>query len=369
MNDHYRPAIEQEIDLLEYVASVWQSKYRLVAVSVLMACVTLGVTLVMPSKYSASALVAYNSYDKPGGVAPKDYRGSDTVGLLERDMVIDTSPANEQDRILVRLRSFDFLKIFIEKHDLLKIIYSKSWDETNKTWIKETPFIDMENFTTEIKQILQIKPKKNTIAGDMSWTTDGGFDIRSAVSLFNKEMLHIDPNEKTGLLSLTITTTDPDLSSNLVNSFVVDFKKYQREIVLNELAQRRKYLEDQLSRTQNLEFQRSIYRMLETQLSAEALINIRKNYPIEIIEPAVPPLVKSSPRRLLWSIIAFIATMFIGLMYIVGKEIWRKVSIELEKYDKQKRSVISKSLDEGHGQKGQSSPDPAEIDGWVDAET
>lgn len=295
--DQFAMDIDQEVDLLEYVALVLRVKYRLVAVAVAVAIATFAVTFLMPNKYVAVALVAFNKYDKPGGVAPKEYRGSDTVSLLERDMVIDTSPENEKDRLLARIHSFAFLKLFIEKYELRKVIFKKQWDEQKKVW-----------------------------------KTEEGVDIRDAINVFNKEMLGTNLDVKSDLLSIYITTQDPILSATLANTFVQEFKHYQRQLVLDELSQRRIYLENQLKETVNLEFQRSIYRMLETQLSVETLINVRMNYPIEMIEPALAPLVKNSPKRLFFSVIAFVLTMFIGVTYIIGKALFSKLSRGLTKY-------------------------------------
>jgi capsular polysaccharide biosynthesis protein len=293
----YERDIDQEIDLLEYVSRVLRVKYRLVALAVAMAVVTFSATFLMPNKYVASTLVAFNKYDKPGGVAPKEYRGNDTVSLLERDMVIDTSPENEKDRLIARIHSFDFLKVFVEKHDLMKVIFRNQWDA-----------------------------QKN------EWKTGEGVDIRRAIIVFNAEMLGTDLDMKSDMLSIYITTPNPDLSASLANAFVAEFKLYQRQLVLDELSQRRSYLEKRLQETVNMESQRSIFRMLETQLSVETLINVRMNYPLEVIEPALAPLVKSSPKRLLFSVIAFVATMFIGVTYVIGKALFEKIAKGLAKY-------------------------------------
>ena len=302
VNPMSNSAFTDEVDLLEYVARILQAKYRLVAISVFVALVTLGVTFLMPNLYTATALVAFNRYDQPGGIKPKDYRGSDTVALLERDMVIDTSPANEQERILARMRSHDFLSSYVESRNLRPIIFSHEWDEGSKKW------------------------KTND---------EESVSVRAAVKIFNEKMLGDKIDDKSGLMNISITVGDPALAAKLANDFVQEFKRYQRQIVLNELNQRRDYLEQRLKNTNNMEFQRSIYRMLETQLSAEALINVRNNYPLEVILPALPPLLKSSPKRLLFAVVSFVATLFLGVAYLVGRVMYEKAVVQLQKYSVQ----------------------------------
>ncbi|WP_296509938.1 Wzz/FepE/Etk N-terminal domain-containing protein [Rhodoferax sp.] len=309
--------IDGEVDLFEYVALLLRYRYRMVIAAVLAAIIVYGFTFLMPVKYSAYALVAYNNYDKPGGVALKEYRGGDTVSLLERDIIIDSSSENEKERLLARFRSYAFATYFIEKNgDLLKLIYPKGWDaEKNK------------------------------------WKDGFEVDTRKAVDIFNKELAWVSADEKTGLLTVGFNASDPIIAANMANTVVEDFKKYQRNLVLKQLDSRRKYLESRLTITSNLEFQRSIYRMLEAQMSAETLINVRDNYPFEVIQPAITPLTKSSPQRMMFAFLTLIAVLFLGVAYVIGRELITKMSSQLKTYNVEKKieSKMGSDNDESGG--------------------
>jgi uncharacterized protein involved in exopolysaccharide biosynthesis len=287
--------IDGEVDLFEYIALLVRYRYRMVIAAVLAAMLVYGLTYLMPVRYSAYVLVAHNNYDKPGGVAMKEYRGGDTVSLLERDMIIDSSSENEKERLLARFRSYAFASYFIEKNDkVLKLIYPKGWDAEKNKW-------------------------------------KDGFEVdsRKAVDIFNKELAWVSSDEKTGLLTVGFNAGEAAVAAEMANTVVNEFKKFQRNLVLRELDSRRKYLESRLTTTANLEFQRSIYRMLEAQMSAEALINVRENYPFEVIQPAITPLAKSSPQRLMYAILTMIVVMFLGIAYVIGKELVTKFSQQL----------------------------------------
>jgi uncharacterized protein involved in exopolysaccharide biosynthesis len=302
-------SIDGEVDLFEYISLLVRYRYRLVVTAVLAALLVYGVTYLMPVKYSAYVLVAYNSYDKPGGVALKEYRGSDTVSLLERDMIIDSSSENEKERLLARFRSYAFASYFIEKNEsVLKMIYPKGWDSEKAKW-------------------------------------KDGFerDPRKTVEIFNKDLAWISSDEKTGLLTVGFNSSDAAKAAEMANIVVDEFKRYQKNLVLKELESRRKYLETRLTTTSNLEFQRSIYRMLEAQMSAEALINVRENYPFEVIQPAITPLTKSSPQRLMYSILTIIIVLFLGISYVIGRELFTKFQKQLTSYSEDK--VVKKEVD------------------------
>lgn len=335
-------AFDQEIDLLEYIARITQAKYRLVGIASVMAILTLAITFLMPNRYTATTILAFNRYDTPGGIKPKEYRGGDTVALMERDMILDTSPANEQDRIMARITSYEFLSAFIIKEDLRKVIFASEWDEEKKKW------------KTDDEELISLP---------------------YAVKILNEKMLNAEIDIKTGLLNLSIIASNPEYSAALTNKFVDQFKSYQRNIVLDELNKRRDYLEDRLNKTTNLEFQRSIYRMLESQLSAEALINVRGNYPLEVIAPAVPPLLKSSPKRLLYSIVVFVATLFLGCCYLIGQVIYQKTSVQLKKYgdkdaklNNSKKSMPQSDLPNQQASSNNNLPNNNDLnkDRWID---
>jgi uncharacterized protein involved in exopolysaccharide biosynthesis len=207
--------IDGEVDLFEYIALLVRYRYRMVIAAVLAAMLVYGLTYLMPVRYSAYVLVAHNNYDKPGGVAMKEYRGGDTVSLLERDMIIDSSSENEKERLLARFRSYAFASYFIEKNDkVLKLIYPKGWDAEKNKW-------------------------------------KDGFEVdsRKAVDIFNKELAWVSSDEKTGLLTVGFNAGEAAVAAEMANTVVNEFKKFQRNLVLRELDSRRKYLESRLTTT------------------------------------------------------------------------------------------------------------------------
>lgn len=307
--------LEQEVDLLEYLHAILKRKYSLTALAFLGAMVMFGLSYLQSNIYYATAVLAVNIDDKPGGVAPKEYRSGDTLGLLERDFVINTAAANERERIMARMRSARFSEIFIRDNNLLPYIFHKQWDEKNRQW--------KDGFEPE---------------------------IREAIKAFNGGLRSIQYDEKSGLMQISFSTRDPVLSADLANKFVQQFNSYARGVALDELAERRNYLESRLRIIQNLELQRSIYRLLETQLAAETLINARKTFPLEEIQPAEPPLNKLKPKRLFTAAMSFVGFMFLGITLIIGSVLLRKIKKGLESYTSKTKPIeVTNNYEENKG--------------------
>lgn len=293
---HAQNILDNEVDLLIYLHAVLKVKYRIIIIAIFGATLSFATTFLIDKTYLSTVIVAINIDEKPGGIAAKEYRSGDTVGLLERDFVVQSAPANERDRILTRMQSSKFSEIFILENNLMPYIFYKEWDVKQKKWldVNDPP------------------------------------DIREGIKIFQENIRYIEIDEKTSLLRVEFKLRDPDYSAKIANLFIERFNKYAKDISLNELSARKSYLESRLRETTSLELQRTIFRLLETQLAAESLIHARNTFPLEVIQPANPPLLKYKPKRLLTAALTFIGLMFVGVTITIGGVIFRRVKANLE---------------------------------------
>jgi uncharacterized protein involved in exopolysaccharide biosynthesis len=319
--------IDQQVDMLEYLFAILNAKYRIVLLAILVAGAVFGFSVLIPDKFSATSVLAVNINENPGGVAPKTYRGNDALGLLEHDFIIDATPANELDRLLARLRSHSFVQSFIEKHNLLPLLFPTLWSAETESWVDSAP------------------------------------DLREAVNIFKSSYLSIRHDESNGLLFISFTTLDPVFSAELANIYSADFNAYVRTLELNQLTTRRLYLENRLSEVQNMEVHRSIYRLLEAQLAVESLLYARENYPLEAIQPAMVPLFKSYPSRKKWTVLAFFAVIFLGIFTVVAWVILKKIRSGLAAYSV--RQGGNNSAGAPAIEVTQGDAEPGSRDGWV----
>lgn len=271
--------------LLKYLYQLLRYKYRIAIIAILGAGMVFGLSWLIDDRFSTQATVAINVSETPGGVQPKNYRGANTIGVIEYDFIIDGSQSNERERHLARMESFGFISSFITEQNLLPWLYAKDWDEVNKKW-KEG-----------------VQP-----------------DMREAVKALKEKALYISNDKKTDLLNIRMTADLPERAANLANEFVQAFNLYVRNLDADELKNRRIYLEHRLKEVSNTEIHRSIYRLLEAQLAVESLINARANYPLEMIQPATEPLFESYPNRKKWTALTLVGLVFFGIagVFIIG---------------------------------------------------
>ncbi|MCP3687411.1 MAG: hypothetical protein GY784_03265, partial [Gammaproteobacteria bacterium] len=181
--------------LLKYMYQLLRYKYRVVIFAILGAAVVLGMSLLMQDRFSAQATVAINVSESPGGVRPQNYRGSNTIGVIEYDFIIDGTQSNERERHLARMESFGFISSFITHQGLLQWLYAKDWNRVEKSW-------------------------KEGVAPD----------LREAVKEFKSQALYIDIDKKTDLLHIRVSADTPTRAAGLANEFVRAFNLYIRSL-------------------------------------------------------------------------------------------------------------------------------------------
>lgn len=295
-NNESQHVAEYEL-LLKFLHQLFSYKFRIAMVAIIGAGIVAGISLMLDNRYSSQATVAINISEDPGGVQPNNYRGVNTIGVLEYDFIIDGIQANERERLLARMDSFGYISAFINEQNLLQWLYEESWD-----------------------------------ASTQSWTEGFEPDMREAVKKFKSDALYVFMDKKTDLLNIRITSKSPEFSTQLANAFVRSFNEYLRRLDLEEIQSRRSYLEQRLSEIKNAEIQRSIFRLLETQLAVESLINARANYPLEVIQPATVPLFESYPARKQWTAITFILLLFLGVVFVVSMNVVKALRRDLKAY-------------------------------------
>lgn len=268
--------------LLKYLHQLLRYKYRIIIMAILGAGLVFGLSLLIEDRFSAQSTVAINISETPGGIQPNNYRGANTIGVIEYDFIIDGIQSNERERHLARMDSFGFISTFIEQQNLLPWLYANDWD-----------------------------------AGKSQWKQGGEPDMREAVKAFKSDVLYVHIDKKTDLLNIRMTADSPQQAAQLANAFVSEFNRYVRTLDAEELKNRRTYLERRLKEVSNTEIHRSIYRLLEAQLAVESLINARANYPLEMIQPATQPLFESYPKRKKWTALTLAGLVFLGFGGVV----------------------------------------------------
>ena len=120
-----------------------------------------------------------------------------------------------------------------------------------------------------------------------------------AVERFKKDVLDMRDDKMKGTTTVTMDWTDPSVAATWANSFVALANELLRNRAVRESTQNIGFLNKQIAETSVVEVQRVMYNLIESETKKLMLATGRIEYAFTVVDPAVPPQVRVSPRRTL----------------------------------------------------------------------
>ncbi len=160
-------------------------------------------------------------------------------------------------------------------------------------------------------------------------------DMNKAFNIFHNTIRSVNYNKDTGLMAVRIKWSDPLNAAKWANLYVSEFNKHIRTQAIEDVHHKLDFLREELERTDIVEMQKSIYRLIEAQTAMAMLANAKEDYSLEILDPAVPPVNKISPMRKKMMIMGFFFGLMSAVTFTIGAVIFNKFQIALKPYIKQ----------------------------------
>ncbi len=240
----------REIDFVDLWRVLARRRWTIVLVATLVAAGAIAAAFLMTPVYRAQVLLA-PVIDEPaaGGLAAL----AGQFGGLASLAGIEVPGSGNTEEAVAMLRSRQLTTAFIEDESLLPVLFAGSWDETAGAWRDDDDIPTMDD----------------------------------AYELFDEDIREVTHDTKTGLVTLSIEWTDPQLSADWANALVDRVNTAMRERAIDEADRNVFYLERELQKTGIVELQAAIYRLIESQISNRMLANTRDEYSFKVIDPAV----------------------------------------------------------------------------------
>jgi uncharacterized protein involved in exopolysaccharide biosynthesis len=259
-----------DIDLVKLITAAWKQRWWVVA--------TTGITAMIAVAY---VLIATEWYRAEVTLAPADDGSASSLSGQFGGLVSLAGISVGSDGLaepIAILKSRKFARSFIEEMKLLPVLLYEEWDAESNSWKAKNP--------------------------------DDWPDIRDALKVFDEEVRQVSEDTKTGMVTLQINWTDPELAAEWANQLVGRLNTSMRDRALVEAEGNIRYLQSQLTSTNVLALQQSIGRLLEAEMQKLMLARGNDEYAFRVIDPAIPPKERFKPRRTL--VVALVAML--GLM-------------------------------------------------------
>ncbi|MGI9258389.1 MAG: Wzz/FepE/Etk N-terminal domain-containing protein [Gammaproteobacteria bacterium] len=155
------------------------------------------------------------------------------------------------------LESRAFLEEFVQDADLLPELFWRDWDEQEGEWSVSDP-------------------------RDIPTLWD-------AYELLLEDVLVLDWNNTTQLLTLTIEWRDPETATDWANTLVERVNRRLSQQTITEAEKSVEYLNAELEKTSVLGLRQAIFNLIESEISAIMTANVNEEYAFRVIDPAAPP--------------------------------------------------------------------------------
>ncbi|CAM3864458.1 Wzz/FepE/Etk N-terminal domain-containing protein [Rheinheimera salexigens] len=282
---------DDEIDLRELFSVIWQGKWLIIAVTAVFAVAAVFYALSLPNIYKSEALLAPVTEDS-GMKIPGQLGGLAALAGVN----LGGGGGDKTSLALEILKSREFIGRFIQQHDLfVPIMAAKGWNRGTNSLVIDNDIYNSEKqqWVREVKAPFLPKPS-----------------LLETHEAFMK-LLNVSQDKETGMVKLSVEHLSPFIAKEWVTWLVQAINNEMRERELNEAQNSITYLTSQLENTNVADIRTMLFSLIEEQTKTVMLANVRAEYVLKTVDPAVAAEKKSKPAR---ALIVIIATMLGGLL-------------------------------------------------------
>lgn len=292
---------DDEIDLRELFSAIWRGKWVVITSTVVFAVLSVAIALYLPNIYKSEVLLAPAEEQQQGGLAGLAGQFGGLASLA--GINIGGGGSDKTTLALQVLQSREFIKTFIEKHDVLvPLMAAKGWNRDSNTLIWDTDVYDpdTQNWVRKVKAPFKPKPS-----------------AQEAYKQFIKEILSTSQDKETGMVTVSISFYSPEIAHQWATWLVEDLNEVMRQRDMDEAKKSIKYLDEQISKTNLTDLRAMLYQLVEQQTKTLMFAEVREEYVFKTVDPAIAPETAAKPRRILLCVMGTLVGGMLGVMLIL----------------------------------------------------
>jgi uncharacterized protein involved in exopolysaccharide biosynthesis len=258
-----------EVSVGDLVRIIWRERWMmLIAIGVCAAGAAV-IAFLLPKKYEAEILLlpvtSQSGSSALGGVGSAVSQLGGVASLVGLSGLGSNSAKVEA---VATLQSELLTERFIHDNNLLPILYKRRWDATAMRW----------NVTDPDKVPTLWKGSR----------------------YFKEQVRAISEDNKTGLVAMSITWTDPKSAADWANGLVRLTNEYVRDRAIEQADRNVAYLRAEIQGTNDVELRNVIYSLIQSEIKKQMIARGEVEYALKVIDPAAVPEKPSSPIKWLW---------------------------------------------------------------------
>lgn len=260
--------MDDEIDLFELWETIWSGKILIAAITAVFTFGGIGYALLAQEWWKAD--VVLSPVEEQSGMSSTLARFGGLAALAGVDI-----GAGGGTEPLAVLKSKEFAREFITDFDLMPVLFEGA----------EAP-------------------------------ADKPLDMRDAVRIFDTSVRTVTEDKKSGLITVSVRWKDPDVAAEWANEMVKRLNERMRRQALEEAERNVAYLQKEIATATVISLQQSMGRVLEGEMQKLMLARGNEEFAFKVIDRAVPPKTRESPKRSLIAIVSLLAGGFLGILVV-----------------------------------------------------
>jgi uncharacterized protein involved in exopolysaccharide biosynthesis len=260
---------EGEMDLNELnsqrqVILLWRARRFVFGITLACTLVATTAAFLVSKQYDGAVQLSPVSPDKGGSF------GSSTSELGALGALAGVSLGNDsaKNEAIAVLQSENLTDAYIEKNKLLPVLYSKDWDPTANSW--KSPKAASEH------------------------------TLWKANRYFDRSIRKVTSNNKTGILTMTITWRDPVEAARWANGLVAMANDFLRDKAIQQSERNIAYLTEEAVKTNIVEARQVIFTIMQKELTKAMVARGSEEYAFKVIDPATVSEIPSFPKKTVW---------------------------------------------------------------------
>ncbi|WMS94874.1 Wzz/FepE/Etk N-terminal domain-containing protein [Pseudoalteromonas sp. HL-AS2] len=307
VQSHNNNIADDEIDLRELFAVIWQGKWLIIAITALFAVASVVYAMNQPNIYKSEALLAAAEQEQAGGLASLAGQFGGLASLA--GVNLGGGSSNKAQLAIEVLKSRQFTSDFIQKHNVLPdLMAAKSWDMQANKVIYDSEIFDAQNNKWLREVQAPFKPKPS---------------MQEAFKVFSK-IISTNTDKETGMVTLSVEHVSPYVAQQWVSWLIKDINKTMKERDVLEAIKSTDFLTQQLEQTKIADIRAVLYKLVEEQTKTIMFAKVRDEYVFKTIDMALVPEEKFKPKRALIALLGTLLGGILGMLVVIVKYFIKK---------------------------------------------
>ncbi len=291
---------DDEIDLRELFAVIWQGKWLIIAITALFAVASIVYAINQPNIYKSEALLAPAEQEGGGGLSALAGQFGGLASLA--GVNLGGGSSNKAQLAIEVLKSRQFTSDFIKKHNILPdLMAAKTWNMQANVVVYDSEIYDAQNDKWVREVDAPFKPKPS---------------MQEAYKEFS-EILAASTDKESGMVKIAIEHVSPYVAQQWVEWLIQDINKTMKQRDVQEAIKSTDFLTQQLEQTKIADIRAVLYKLVEEQTKTIMFAKVRDEYVFKTIDAALVPEEKFKPKRALICVLGVLLGGMLSVMIVL----------------------------------------------------